>query len=196
LEPVDHGEIVIDGRTFNSRRRSERWTVQMVWQDPVPSLCPYRTVGDSIREPLDAFSIGEPLARDEHVRRLIESVGLAPDLAARRPHQLSGGECQRIVIARALAPNPRLLILDEPLSALDPPSQAAITPLLLAIARDPARVVLLISHDLTAIRRLADRIAFLHEGQIVADQSTGQFLTRPEHSAARDFIDAWPALPY
>jgi ABC-type dipeptide/oligopeptide/nickel transport system ATPase subunit len=196
LEPLDRGEIQIDGRTFDPTRRSGRWLVQMVWQDPVPSLSPYRTVGDSLREPLDAFSIGEPAARAENVSRLIHSVGLPPECAARRPHQLSGGECQRIVIARALAPNPRLLILDEPLSALDPPTQAAILPLLQSIAKQPDRAVLLISHDLTAIRRLADRVVYLHQGHIVANQTTADFFSQPQHPAAGDFIRAWPALPY
>jgi len=196
LETADGGDVRIDGRVFDPRRRPERRVVQMVWQDPVPSLSPYQTVGASIREPLDGFGIGDPGARGARVRELLCSVGLAPELAARRPHELSGGECQRIVLARALAPDPHLLILDEPLSALDPPSQAAIVPLLQAVARRAARAVLLISHDLTAVRRLADRVALLDEGRIVEDQNTDAFFANPKRPASREFLAAWPALPF
>jgi len=196
LEPPESGEVRIDGRTFDPRARKQRRLVQMVWQDPVPSLSPYQTVGASIREPLDSFAVGEPSKRATQVRDLIRSVGLAPEIEARRPHELSGGECQRIVIARALAPDPRLLLLDEPLSALDPPSQAAVLPLLQSVARQSSRAVLLISHNLTAVRRLADRVALLHQGRIVEDQATGGFFARPRHPATRELLTAWPALPF
>lgn len=196
LESPESGEILIDGSPFDPRERKRRWLVQMVWQDPVPSLSPYRTVAESIREPLDAFSVDLPSSRKLRVRELIRSVGLAPELTARRPHQLSGGECQRVILARALAPNPRLLILDEPLSALDPPTQAEIVPVLQNVARQTSRAVLLISHDLTAIRKLATRVALLHEGRVVEDQPTDRFLSKPEHPAARQFLAAWPALPF
>ncbi len=196
LETADGGEIRIHGLTFDLRRRKQRRLVQMVWQDPVPSLSPYQTVGASIREPLDGFEVGDPSAREAQVRELMRSVGLGPELAARRPHELSGGECQRIVIARALAPDPRLLILDEPLSALDPPRQAAIVPLLQSVARQTGRAVLLISHDLTAVRRLADRVALLHQGRVVEDRPTEAFFSSPEHPASRELLAAWPALPF
>jgi ABC-type dipeptide/oligopeptide/nickel transport system ATPase subunit len=196
LESPESGEVFIDGDRFRPRERKLRRLVQMVWQDPVPSLSPYRTVAESIREPLDAFSIGPPPSRDGRVRELLRSVGLAPELGDRRPHQLSGGECQRVIVARALAPDPRLLILDEPLSALDPPTQAEIVPVLQGVARQGAQAVLLISHDLTAVRKLASRVALLHEGRIVEDQPTERFLSNPEHPAARQFLSAWPALPF
>jgi len=196
LETADGGDVRIDGRVFEPRRRAQRRLVQMVWQDPVPSLSPYQTVGASIREPLDGFGIADSGARDARVRELMRSVGLAPELAARRPHELSGGECQRIVLARALAPDPRLLVLDEPLSALDPPSQATIVPLLQEVARQASRAVLLISHDLTAVRRLADRVALLDEGRIVEDRRTDAFFASPEQPASRAFLAAWPALPF
>jgi len=196
LETADGGETMIDGRVFDPGRREERRKVQLVWQDPVPSLSPFQTVGRSIREPLDGFRIGERGRRDGRVRELLRSVGLAPELAERRPHELSGGECQRVVIARALASDPRLLILDEPLSALDPPSQAAAVPVLQAAARETGRAVLLISHDLTAVRRLADRTALLHEGKIVEVRKTDDFFSRPEHPASREFLAAWPELPF
>jgi len=196
LESPESGEIFIDGSPFNPRERTLRRLVQMVWQDPVPSLSPYRSVAASIREPLDAFSIAPPSSRENRVQELMRYVGLAPELASRRPHQLSGGECQRVVLARALAPDPRLLILDEPLSALDPPAQADIVPVLLNVARQTSRAVLLISHDLTAIRKLATRVALLHEGRIVEDVPAGRFLLNPEHQASREFVCAWPALPF
>ena len=196
LESPDSGEILIDGARFNPRERKLRRLVQMVWQDPVPSLSPYLTVAESIREPLDAFSAGPPSWRGNRVRELLRSVGLAPELASRRPHQLSGGECQRIVLARALAPDPRLLILDEPLSALDPPAQADIVPVLQSVTRPASRAVLLISHDLTAIRKLATRVALLHEGRVVEDAPSDRFLSEPEHPASREFLAAWPALPF
>jgi ABC-type dipeptide/oligopeptide/nickel transport system ATPase subunit len=196
LESQESGEILIDGRRFDPRERSRRRLVQMVWQDPVPSLSPYLTVAESIREPLDAFSINQPSWRENRVRELLQYVGLAPELASRRPHQLSGGECQRIVLARALAPDPRLLILDEPLSALDPPTQADIVPVLQSVTREASRAVLLISHDLTAIRKLATRVSLLHEGRVVEDVPSDRFLSDPEHPASREFLAAWPALPF
>jgi ABC-type dipeptide/oligopeptide/nickel transport system ATPase subunit len=168
----------------------------MVWQDPYSALSPYQTIRRSLREPLDAFAVGDVSGRDKTVKRLIELVGLDSKLLDRRPHQLSGGECQRVVIARALAPEPRILILDEPLSALDPNSQAEVVPILQAASGDTRRAVLLISHDLTAVRSLASHVAMLHEGRVVEIQDTSSFFAAPIHNASREFLRAWPSLPF
>ena len=196
MEPIDAGTIAVDGLAFSPTQRSQRRRVQMVWQDAVSSLSPYRTAGQSLREPLDAFEIAESKTRDTRVEELSAIVGLRPELLNRRPHQLSGGECQRVVIARALAPDPRILILDEPLSALDPPSQAEMLPVIRAVAAQAARAVLLISHDLTAVRQLATRVALLHEGKIIEEQLTEDFFAAPKHPQTREFLAAWTGLPF
>jgi len=196
LETVDGGEIRVDDAIYNPRMRQSRRLVQMVWQDATTSLSPYRTIRQILREPTDAFGMGEAASRGSRVGELIESVGLPASLLDRRPHQLSGGECQRIGIARALATDPRVLVLDEPLSALDAPGQAEILPMLRAASREAPRAVLLISHDLTAIRRLATRVAVLHGGSVVEDQATELFFAAPQHPAAREFLAAWPPLPF
>ena len=196
LDAPGAGVIEIDGAPYRPQVRKKRGLVQMVWQHSTASLTPYRTIRESLREPLEALNIGSKGGRDARVCELIESVGLDQDVLDRRPHQLSGGECQRVVIARALATNPRVLVLDEPLSALDAPSQAEVIPVLHATTRQGCRAVLLISHDLTAVRRIATRVAVLHDGWIVEDRETNLFFSSPEHPAAREFLASWPALPF
>lgn len=196
LERPDAGTIAVDGVPYDPRKRRARRLVQMVWQDSYPSLSPYRTIRHSLREPLDAFGAGPEAARDARARELLHAVGLGPDVLDRRPHQLSGGECQRVVIARALAADPRVLILDEPLSALDAPAQAEIVPVLQAASHAAAGAVLFISHDLTAVRRLATRVAVLDGGKVVEEKPTAEFFAAPENPASRALLDAWPPLPF
>lgn len=196
LETADSGEVRVDGSIYHPRVRRSRHLVQMVWQDAITSLSPFCTIRQTLREPMDEFGMGAAASRDQRVEELIESVGLQASLLDRRPHQLSGGECQRVGIARALATDPRVLVLDEPLSALDAPGQAEILPVLRAASRKAPRAVLLISHDLTAIRRLATRVAVLHGGRVVEDQATEPFFADPQHPATREFLAAWPPLPF
>jgi ABC-type dipeptide/oligopeptide/nickel transport system ATPase subunit len=196
LVRYEKGAVEIDGRPHRPGNRLQRRLVQMTWQDGASALSPFANIRTALREPLDAFKIGAVGSRDARIEELLQSVGIPCSYLDRRPHQISGGEAQRIGIARALAADPRVLILDEPLSTLDPPTQAEILPLLRATSHSTTRAVLLISHDLTAVRQLADRVLFLHRGRLVADQSAGDFFSAPSHPAAAEFIQAWPPLPF
>jgi len=189
LESVTSGAVEIEGRAHTPRHRADRRRVQMVWQDSASSLSPFLSVRDSIQE-------GLADRNRENLRTLAAAVGLPEELLDRRPHQLSGGELQRAGIARALAAEPKVLILDEPLSALDPITQCEILPYLRQATHAPNRVALFILHDLTAVRQLADRVLFLHGGRIVEDRPAMEFLTEPHHPAAREFVSAWPSLPF
>ena len=156
----------------------------------------FLTLRQSMAEPLESFGIGDPKTRSRRADELLSSVGVAPEMFDRKPHQLSGGECQRAVIARSLASDPRVLLLDEPMSALDPPRQAALSEVLARLTRENRRAILLISHDLTAVRRLSTRVALLDKGRIVEDVPSAEFFARPSHPVARQFLEAWPPLPF
>ncbi len=188
LMTATEGRIEIEGREHRPQERGERRRVQMVWQDPVGSLSPFADVRSSLQE---AGADGEA-----RLRELAEAVGLGGGLLGRRPHELSGGEAQRAAIARALAAEPKVILLDEPLSALDPVTQWEILPFLRQATHTPGRAALFISHDLTAVQQLADRILFLEGGRVVEDRPAAEFLAEPRHPAARAFVAAWPELPF
>lgn len=196
LERADEGEVFVDGAPYRAKPRAARRAVQLVWQDPSGSLSPFLTLRQSVAEPLESFEIGDPKTRSRRADELLSSVGVAPEMFDRKPHQLSGGECQRAVIARSLASDPRVLLLDEPMSALDPPRQAALSQVLARLTRENRRAILLISHDLTAVRRLSTRVALLDQGRIVEDVPSAEFFARPSHPVARQFLEAWPPLPF
>lgn len=187
LERTNSGTIEINGEPHLPKLREKRRAVQMVWQESGTALSPFLSVGQSLRE---------TMRTDQDIAGLAAAVGLRLDLLDRRPHELSGGELQRAGIARALAASPKVLILDEPLSALDPVTQAEVLPFLRTATHAADRAALFISHDLTATRLLADRVLFLHDGAIVEDRLTNEFLSSPVHAAAREFVAAWPALPF
>jgi ABC-type dipeptide/oligopeptide/nickel transport system ATPase subunit len=189
LEIVTSGSVEIEGRAHTPHHRADRRRVQMVWQDSASSLSPFFSIRESMQE-------GLADGGRENLRALAVAVGLREELLDRRPHQLSGGELQRAGIARALAAEPKVLILDEPLSALDPITQFEILPYLRQATHAPNRAALFISHDLTAVRQLADRVLFLHGGHVVEDRPAVEFLTEPHHAAAREFVSAWPSLPF
>lgn len=192
LEIATSGSVEIEGRAHTPHHRADRRRVQMVWQDSASSLSPFLSIRESMQEGLADRSRGN----GSHRLALSAAVGLREDLLDRRPHQLSGGELQRAGIARALAAEPKVLILDEPLSALDPITQFEILPYLRQATHAPNRVALFISHDLTAVQQLADRVLFLHGGRVVEDRPAMEFLTEPRHAAAREFVSAWPSLPF
>jgi peptide/nickel transport system ATP-binding protein len=196
LERVDGGRIEVDGLPYRASHRRSRRLVQLVWQDPVASLSPFRTVAQSLAEPLDAFGIGEARHRTHAVRELLRDVDLGLDHLGRRPHEMSGGECQRVALARALACRPRVLVLDEPFASLDPPRQLQISDLVARLATRDARAVILISHDLTAVRRLSSRVALLHQGTIAVDLATAAFFSDGAPDLAEEFRRAWPPLPF
>lgn len=170
VEPTA-GEIRFDGADFRALAgkdlRSMRRNLQIVFQDPYSSLNPRMTVGAAIREGLTIHRLAEGAQADQRVRQLLEEVGLRGDYAGRYPHEFSGGQRQRIGIARALAVQPRFIVCDEPVSALDVSVQAQVVNLLLDLQRDRKLAYLFISHDLRIVEQVAARVAVMYLGRIV-----------------------------
>ncbi|MGK5531852.1 dipeptide ABC transporter ATP-binding protein [Streptomyces sp. URMC 129] len=171
-----------------------RREVQMVFQDPYASLNPRMTVGRVIEEPLIAHGIGDRAARAERVAALLAEVGLDPDAAARHPRDFSGGQRQRIGIARALAPEPSVLICDEPVSALDVSVQAQVVNLLTDLQRRLGLAMIFIAHDLAVVRQVSHRIAVMHRGRIVETGPADDLCERPRHPYTRTLLSAAPVL--
>jgi len=169
--------------------------MQLVFQDPYSSLHPRRRVGDAVREPLEVHRPDLTEAqRDERVRSLFEQVGLKPEHLTRLPHEFSGGQRQRIVIARALAAEPKFIVADEPVSALDVSVQAQILNLLLELKERHHLTMAFISHDLKVIRRVCDDVAVLYLGRVVEQATTEQLFSAPRHPYTRALLSAIPRL--
>ncbi|MBR0671849.1 ABC transporter ATP-binding protein [Neoroseomonas soli] len=172
--------------------RARRRDMQLIFQDPFASLDPRMTVEQAVAEPLRLHRIvprGEERAR---VADLLSRVGLRPELARRWPHEFSGGQRQRIAIARALASQPRLIVGDEPVSALDVSVQAQVVNLLSDLIRDLGLTFVLISHDLGVVRHVADRVAVMYLGRIVEQGPAEEVLTAPKHPYTRALLAAVP----
>lgn len=195
LDQATDGTIRFDGRpvTGQSERRLRfvRENLQMVFQDPSGSLDPRMRVREIIAEPLVAQRIPGAPAR---VRELLEAVGLPPDAANRYPHQFSGGQRQRISIARALAPRPKVLVADEPVSALDASVRAQILDLLLGLVESYDLTLLFVSHDLDVVRHTCDTVAVLHDGELVELGPTGEVYDNPQHPYTQRLLTAVPTL--
>ncbi|MEU0522170.1 ABC transporter ATP-binding protein [Streptomyces niveus] len=188
------GTLTLDGRPLGraGRRSPEaRRAVQMVFQDPRSSLNPRMTVASIIAEVWHTHPVTAPEGdRTLALHRLLADMGLDPEVASRRAGDLSGGQCQRVSIARALAVRPRLLVCDEAVSALDVSVQAQILRLLIDL-RDRHRLAMLfISHDLGVVHQIADRVAVMRRGVIVEQGATGEVLTAPRHPYTRELLDA------
>ena len=175
------------------RLRALRRRVAMVFQDPQASLDPRRTVGSSIAEPLIVHRhVDGSAARRRRVEELLDMVGLRRDLADRHPHELSGGQRQRVGIARALAGEPDLIVLDEPIASLDLSVQAQIMNLLRGLQRDLGLTYLFIAHDLAAVEHMSDRMAVMYLGRIVESGPPGRIWREPAHPYTAALLSAIP----
>ena len=188
LQPLSGGAIELAGRTVRGVERDAARTVGMVWQDPYASLNPRWRVGRSATEPATV------MRERVDVERLFETVGLRPDFRTRFPHEMSGGQRQRVAIARALALRPPLVICDEPTSALDLSIRAQILNLLKDVRGETGAAFLYISHDLTTVRFLADRVAVMYLGRIVEEGPTERLFADPRHPYTRALIESAPTL--
>lgn len=197
LEPTA-GEIAFDGQKISDLKpkelRSARRQMQMIFQDPFASLDPRMTVEDLIREPLDIHKIGNDSERAELVKNIISQVGLTADALTRFPHEFSGGQRQRISIARAIITRPKLIIADEPVSALDVSIQSQILNLMLDLRREMNLTYIFISHDLSVIQHIADKVAVMYLGKIVEYAPVEEIFTRPQHPYTKALISAVPQI--
>ena len=182
-------ELTRLGRADVRRMRRE---MQIVFQDPYSSLDPRMTVGDTVEEPLVVHGIGTRRGRRARIRELLDVVGFNPEFTNRYPHEFSGGQRQRIGIARALALNPRLIVCDEPVSALDVSIQAQILNLLKDLQREFALTYLFIAHDLAVVRTMSDRIAVMNRGKIVEYGPAERVYTEPQDDYTRALLAAVP----
>jgi peptide/nickel transport system ATP-binding protein len=182
------GRVTFDGADV-ARHRVR--SVQMVFQDPLSSLNPRRSVGETIADPLRLLGVRDPR---ERVEDLLDRVGLARSEYDRYPHQLSGGMRQRVGIARALAPRPRLIVCDEPVSSLDVTTQAQVLALLEDVRREYELTMVFVSHDLAVLRQVADRVAVMHGGRIVELGDTNQVYEQPQHPYTKELLAAVPVI--
>ncbi|MFI1237987.1 dipeptide ABC transporter ATP-binding protein [Nocardia salmonicida] len=192
------GRVVVDGEPWSELSDKElrplRGAAQLIAQDPLSSFDPRYTVERVIGESLDTVGL-RGKARTKRVHEILDAVRLARDLLPRHPRTLSGGQRQRVAIARALAPNPALLVADEPLSALDVSVQAQILDLLAELRADFGTALLLISHDLGVVHHLADRVLVMKDGQIVESGEADTVLRSPQHEYTRQLVASVPRLP-
>ncbi|MFA5263237.1 MAG: oligopeptide/dipeptide ABC transporter ATP-binding protein [Opitutaceae bacterium] len=197
LIPPNSGSVVLEGEEITSlsaeRMRGVRLKLQMVFQDPYASLNPRMTVADALSEPLRVHRLCPVGAISRRVTELMEIVGLAPRFMRKYPHEFSGGQRQRIVIARALAMNPRVLIADEPVSALDVSIQAQILNLLSSLVRRLHLSLIFISHDLSVVKHVSDRVAVMYLGRIMEMGPAVDVIEDPRHPYTQALVSAIPA---
>ncbi len=195
LEPTA-GEVWFQGQDLAKLKKEEmrkmRRDIQMVFQDPFASLNPRKTIKQILLEPLQVHKIGTAKERLEAVEKIIEVVGLQKEHLSRHPHDFSGGQRQRIGIARALILNPKLIIADEPVSALDVSIQSQILNLLKDLKRDYNLTLIFISHDLSVVKHICDRIAVMYLGKIVEIGTKQEIFTQPKHPYTQALLSAIP----
>lgn len=198
LDRPTQGAIRFKGQDLASltaaQWRAKRREVQIIFQNPLSALDPRLPIGRQIREPLDLHAIGPAAGRDAAVDDLMAAVSLPAALRERFPHQISGGQAQRVVIARALALKPSLIVCDEPVSALDVSVQATVIALLEKLQHDHGIAYLFISHDLRVVRRLSHRVAVMYLGQIVEEGLTDDLYDGPRHPYTQALLSAIPDI--
>ena len=192
------GTIHFDGEDISEaegkRLKALRKDVQVIFQDPLSSLNPRKTVGEIVGKPLSVHDIATGEAKDERVAELFEEVGLSPELRDRYPHEFSGGQRQRVGIARALAVEPKLIIADEPVSALDVSVQAQIINLMKELQQEYGLSYVFIAHDLSVVRHVSDRIAVMYLGKVVEQGKTTDIFNSPAHPYTRSLLAAIPSV--
>ncbi|MEU2086471.1 dipeptide ABC transporter ATP-binding protein [Streptomyces albus] len=195
LEPTD-GKITYAGRDITHAGRKElapiRSEIQMIFQDPYSSLNPRQTVGAIIGGPMEVNRINPPGGREKRIRELLETVGLNPEHYNRFPHEFSGGQRQRIGVARALALEPKLIVADEPVSALDVSIQAQVVNLLQKVQREMGIAFVFIAHDLAIVRHFSERVAVMYLGKVVEVGDREAIYNRPRHPYTHALLSAVP----
>lgn len=195
IEPTE-GQVIFEGQDIlklpPSQMREMRKRMQIVFQDPYSSLNPRMTVFETVRAPLDAFGIGTKKEREKKVMELMEYVGLSPYQMHRYPHEFSGGQRQRMIIARALVLEPSFIVCDEPVSALDVSIRSQVLNLMQDIQQERGLTYLFISHDLSVVKHISDQVAVMYLGRIVECASRSQLFSNPQHPYTQALMSAIP----
>lgn len=198
LVEAQSGEIIFNGKNLLdlslSKLKTTRRDIQMIFQDPYASLNPRMTVFDTLAEPLLVHGIADKKTVVDHVNELMDDVGLDRQFIRKYPHEFSGGQRQRIAIARAIALRPKLIVADEPVSALDVTIRAQILALLLELTQKHNLTMLFISHDMSVVRYLCDRVVVMQKGQVVEEGTTEQLFLAPQQEYTRQLLAAIPKL--
>lgn len=197
LPPPTSGQILLRGNDLCALKgeelRQRRTSIQMVFQDPISSLNPRRNIGEIVEAPLVVAGVGTARERRAMAEEMLDAVGLNPsDVWHRRPHELSGGQCQRVSIARALMPKPEILVCDEPVSSLDVSVQAQILNLLHDAKERFGIILLFIAHDLAVVKNIGDRVAVMYLGRLCELAPSDRLYARPAHPYTRALLAAVP----